>query len=453
MANLRPLRRRASTEPGLNIEGKLWSPWLMRNRDISFKMETLPEVTEAERAARGFRLLRKTTMCGTGHQHKLAIHRIHHISQWYSVYIQDLFHTLVNLKLKLLICLFAVVYFLAFSLLAGLFWSINEDCGLGMEHPVEAFAFAVETWLTIGYGLPETPGPYLHDCWRAVMIITGQGIVGLVLNAFLVGLVLTRVQSGSKRGCSLIFSDKAVIREVGGRLYLMMQVCEMRTTQLLEAHVRAYVIRNPAFASEMPVDAPQAFELRLTRPDDDLGSYVLPVLPTIIVHEIDACSPLGPPSADDPLRSRHWTRPPQRAVDASCGSRNALWCRTCGDQFSSLEMLEAHMEYWAEQDRLAGAVERPHQKPQRCSADPLLQEVWRRKVRKTVGQGWFEILVVLEGVEGTTSSTVQARHSYVAEDLVWDHTFAPIFAVDPHEESSVIDYTKINDLVEAPPAP
>lgn len=439
--------------------GRKWTPPEIRRKGITWKIEDQSsQDSEADRDARGFRLLRQTAIGGKKYQYKLDIHRIHHISQLYSLYVQDFFHTLVNLKLRVSITLCGIVYMAAFSILAAAFWSINDSCELGMENKMEAFALSVETWLTIGYGLPETPGPYLRDCWSAVFIVTAQGIVGLILNAFLVGLVITRVHSGAKRGCSLAFSDKAAIREVNGRIYFMVQICEMRQTQLLEAHVRAYVIRSPACPSEMLVDAPQAFEMRLSRPDDDLGALVLPVLPTIIVHEIDSCSPLGPPSAeDDPLRFRHWTRPSQRAVDADCGSRSFLWCRTCGDQFPTQEMLDAHMEYQAEQDRLAGATDRPHQKPDRSDIDAsqrfqeLMPESWRRQVSKFLGRGWFEILVILEGVDTTTAATVQARHSYVAEDIVWDHTFTPMFSVDPQKRSATIDYTKINDLVAAPP--
>jgi len=36
-----------------------------------------------------------------------------------------------------------------------------------------------------------------------------------------------------------------------------------------------------------------------------------------------------------------------------------------------------------------------------------------------------QILVLLEGVDATTSSTVQARQSYTVDDICWDATFVP----------------------------
>jgi len=405
-----------------------------------------------------FRLLTRLGYHGARlQQHKLNIHRIHHLSQVYALYLRDLFHTLVNLPLSLIALIFIAIYVFSFMILACLFWHINDECGFGMESFTEAFALSVETWLTIGYGINDPSGPYLRNCGKGVALITVQGLTGLVMNAVLVGLVITHVSSGAFRGCTLIFSEKATIREVGGRLYLTIQMCEMRSTQLLEAHVRAYVIRRPVCEAEMPVDAPQVFDLRLQRPDDDHGALLLPVMPSVIVHEIDACSPLGPASDDDPMRTRHWTRPPIRNMDAVIGNRDACWCKTCGESFATAEMLEAHTRYQAEQDALAGATVRPHFWPLPEETEhPSVKAShttasWRQQVADFLDKEWFEILIILEGVDTMTAATVQARHSYIAEDIAWDCTFAPMFSICK-EQGAVIDFTKIDDLVPAPPS-
>eukprot|EP00435_Cladocopium_sp_Y103_P067982 s41_g30.t2 len=41
---------------------------------------------------------------------------------------------------------------------------------------------------------------------------------------------------------SLIFTDKAVIREIGGKFFFMIQVCEQRKHQLVEAKIRCYAL-------------------------------------------------------------------------------------------------------------------------------------------------------------------------------------------------------------------
>lgn len=393
---------------------------------------------------------------------KLQIRRIHHISLIYGLYLRDLFHTLVNLKTRSLLFLFCVTYMFAFTILAVGFYVVDQACDLGLDSFHEAFALAVETWLTIGYGVNGPSGAYFKECRSAVVLVTVQGIVGLFVNAILVSLVISHMSSGLFRGTTLIFSEKAAIREINGHLYLMMQVCEARSTQLLETHVRAYVIRRPVSAKEAPVDSPQAFEMRLLLPDDARGALMLPVLPSVIVHEIDRCSPLAPlGSCDDALVTRHWARPPVREVDARIGERDMVWCRTCGESFQCEEMLDAHQRYQAEQDMLNGTKLRPHTMPLAPAASekqlsqssfgmlPPPIKAWRRSVQEFLASEWFEILVLLEGVDTITSATVQARHSYTAEDLVWDCTFAPMLHLS--SGSATIDFTKMDDLVLAPP--
>mmetsp|Transcript_110753 Transcript_110753/g.319996 ORF Transcript_110753/g.319996 Transcript_110753/m.319996 type:complete len:549 (+) Transcript_110753:100-1746(+) len=458
--------------------------WRYNMPDSTVKSEVVHKTAKKASNGEPFRLLRKISGTNT-QQHKLNIHRIHHISWLYELYWKDIFHTLVNLKLRRLIVLFVGVYMLLFCSLALAFLWIDRRCDLGIRSFTQAFALSVETWLTIGYGVNDPPGPYFKECPEAVVFITIQGLLGLLMNAFVVGIVITSVSSGSTRGCTVIFSEKAVIREVNGRLFLMMQVCEMRATQLLEAHIRAYVIRRPV-PGEVPNDSPAAFELRLVRPDDEIGALMLPVLPSVIVHEIDECSPLGPMvrSRNDPMQSRHWTRPATRHADAAVGSRNGVWCRTCGEQFPTEEMLQAHIAYQAEQDALSGATERAHyvDGPRSCRTvsrstltsdfgcempispttpqsrgatlsptTPRSRRSWRWRVEDFLASEWFEILVILEGVDTTTAATVQARHSYVAEEIVWDCNFAPIFSLDPKEKRAVINYTLMHDLLPAPP--
>jgi len=428
------------------------------------------------RTTQAFRLLKRLPFQGARQvQHKLKIHRVHHLREVYALYLRDLFHTLVNMKVKSLFFLFALCYLVAITCLAIGFWHINYRCDLNIEHFEEAFALAVETWLTIGYGISDPPGPYLKQCTSGIVLLTVQGMAGLFINAFLVSLVITHVTSGAFRGCTMMFSQKAAMREVNGRLFLTFQVCEMRSTQLLEAHVRAYVIREPICPEEVPVNAPQAFEMRLLRPDDDNGALMLPVFPSVIVHEIDQSSPLAPMTTlDDPMRGRHWARPGMREADARNGGRDAVWCRTCGEAFACEEMLEAHQIYQAEQDALSGATIRPHKAPppqldssphpfastfvpgqgdseSSESCHPIDRHTtWRSTIEDFLDDRWFEILVVVEGVDTMTAATVQARHSYIGEDIIWDHTFAPMLSIDP-VQGAVIDFTKIDDLVPAPP--
>ena len=56
-----------------------------------------------------------------------------------------------------------------------------------------------------------------------------------------------------------------------------------------------------------------------------------------------------------------------------------------------------------------------------------------------------EILVIVEGIDAATGGTVQARHSYTTEDIVWNHTFPPCVRED-HDGAALIDFSLFHHL-------
>lgn len=56
-----------------------------------------------------------------------------------------------------------------------------------------------------------------------------------------------------------------------------------------------------------------------------------------------------------------------------------------------------------------------------------------------------EIVVALIGLDGTFSQTVHARHSYLAEEIVWNRRFVDI--LDMTEDGTrIVDYRRFHDL-------
>ena len=73
----------------------------------------------------------------------------------------------------------------------------------------------------------------------------------------------------------------------------MLQVCEMRKHALVEAHVRVYTVRKDLdHLATGSVAYFQPFAMRLQHPDDELGGMLMMNLPNIVVHALDAWSPL-----------------------------------------------------------------------------------------------------------------------------------------------------------------
>lgn len=160
----------------------------------------------------------------------------------------------------------------------------------------------------------------------------------------------------------------------------MFRVGELRRHHLIEASVRVYCLRherlplNVSYSNGETVDRVQietthyvARHMRLVHPDETFGSHILMSLPQVIVHRLDERSPLIPP------------RP-----------------------------------VWYDAD---GHIHR--------SRDPSDTTIVYDNLEKFLSDRDAEIIVLLEGTDELTGSALQARHSYRADDIAWDHSFAP----------------------------
>eukprot|EP00904_Undaria_pinnatifida_P013732 jgi/Undpi1/948/HiC_scaffold_10.g04412.m1 len=73
----------------------------------------------------------------------------------------------------------------------------------------------------------------------------------------------------------------------------------------------------------------------------------------------------------------------------------------------------------------------------------------RKAVEAYIQDRELEVVVILEGTDTSTGSTVQARHSYCWEDIRWNRTFASV--VSRGEDGACeVDFSKFHDTVEVP---
>jgi len=316
---------------------------------------------------------------------------------------------------------------------------------------------------------------------------------------------LTRPQ---KRANMVLFSQYAVIQQINGALYFMFQVCEMKCNDAIEARVKCYCIRHDRHADQTY----QTFKMRLQHPDDDLGGNLLLKLPTKVVHRIDNWSPLSPASLSEKRRRTagaaegaraqpaptehqrassgfHWPEVPLRQVDAEQGNRDTCLCTVCGSGFNTVEQLRRHTEYLADQDVANGVpdklshkpfsdmmmstwgwtlaeveeaeegTESPEQASARYSRSPSMWE-WtvasterkRQDIEEFLSERYVEVVVLIEGVEPTTSSCLQARHSYLFPvDVVWDRDFADCTLFGKKGAPCAVDLSRFQELVPAMP--
>lgn len=204
-----------------------------------------------------------------------------------------------------------------------------------------------------------------------------------------------------------------MIRKIRGSYYIMFQVCERRKHQLVEAHIRLYAVRHEIEDDDGIDNLFQCHQMRVQQPDDDTGAMLLMVLPQVIVHRIDPWSPLFPPeclpdAGHYPSVCPSFPDPSQRMIDMENGNRDGL---------------------------PAGSA-LPYKMPTRAQIVSHLRK------------SELEVIVVLEGIDGSTSNTMQARHSFTHEEMVWDATFVNCVSKTP--DGVHINFDKFHQLKPVP---
>lgn len=204
----------------------------------------------------------------------------------------DIYHLVTSAPTRLVVLLVILVYcvtVLFFTLLYALCDWTDVTCQLGVDGPVTfqaAFAFAVETQTTVGYGMPAQSSAYFEGCPTLPLVVFFHSLIFWLMNAVLIGGTLARLARANLRAINMVFSNKACINTA--RSELTFQVCELsywRSHPAVEAKIRVY-------AALWNGEAFHFRTLALAHPPDD--RLFMPV-PCIVTHIIDDDSPLQPP--------------------------------------------------------------------------------------------------------------------------------------------------------------
>ena len=73
----------------------------------------------------------------------------------------------------------------------------------------------------------------------------------------------------------------------------------------------------------------------------------------------------------------------------------------------------------------------------------------QQEIRDHLSRSELEVIVVLEGIDPHTSSTFQARHSYTAQDVVFDQMFVPSLSVG-RDGRAVFDWNAFHEQQPVP---
>ncbi|XP_034277840.1 G protein-activated inward rectifier potassium channel 4 [Pantherophis guttatus] len=234
------------------------------------------------------RYMEKTGKCNVHHGNVQETYR----------YLSDLFTTLVDLKWRFNLLVFTMVYTITWLFFGFIWWLIayirgdldhaeDEDwipCVDNLSGFVSAFLFSIETETTIGYGHRVIT----EKCPEGIILLLVQAILGSIVNAFMVGCMFVKISQPKKRAETLMFSNNAVISMRDEKLCLMFRVGDLRNSHIVEASIRAKMIKSK--------QTKEGEFIPLNQTDINVGfdtgdDRLFLVSPLIISHEINEKSP------------------------------------------------------------------------------------------------------------------------------------------------------------------
>ncbi|XP_070621996.1 G protein-activated inward rectifier potassium channel 4 [Erythrolamprus reginae] len=234
------------------------------------------------------RYMEKTGKCNVHHGNVQETYR----------YLSDLFTTLVDLKWRFNLLVFTMVYTITWLFFGFIWWLIayirgdldhaeDEDwipCVDNLSGFVSAFLFSIETETTIGYGHRVIT----EKCPEGIILLLVQAILGSIVNAFMVGCMFVKISQPKKRAETLMFSNNAVISIRDEKLCLMFRVGDLRNSHIVEASIRAKMIKSK--------QTKEGEFIPLNQTDINVGfdtgdDRLFLVSPLIISHEINEKSP------------------------------------------------------------------------------------------------------------------------------------------------------------------
>ncbi|XP_062717010.1 G protein-activated inward rectifier potassium channel 3 isoform X2 [Aedes albopictus] len=239
------------------------------------------------------------------------------VSQQHLRFLQDIFTTLVDAQWRWTLLVFAFSFIGSWLFFAVIWWLISfthgdleemhlpdhqaevgwTPCVYNIHSFTSCFLFSIETQHTIGYGVRTTT----EECPEAIFIMCFQSIYGVMIQAFMVGIVFAKMTRPKHRTQTLLFSKNAVICQRDGELSLMFRVGDMRKSHIIGASIRAQLIRT---RTTKEGEVLSQYQTELDVGADGCGSDLFFIWPQIVVHKINENSPMYNMCASDLLQDR-----------------------------------------------------------------------------------------------------------------------------------------------------
>lgn len=153
--------------------------------------------------------------------------------------------TLLNLKWRWIMVIFAVGFFFTWISFAVIYYIIAklhgdfepndnpnfEPCLNNVNSFASAFLFSLETQHTIGYGSRNPTS----ECSEAVFVVYVQFIIGVAVQCVTAGLVVAKLQSGKRTSKAVLFSEKACVGICNDNVCLMVRIGNAGRAEIVNA--------------------------------------------------------------------------------------------------------------------------------------------------------------------------------------------------------------------------
>jgi len=227
-------------------------------------------------------------------------------------YISDLYTTLLDSDWHWCITMFVIgfygswlffglVYYILSTIHGDFDDSLHEDwvpCITAVDGFAACFLFSLETQHTIGYGSRVTT----TECPDAMIVMSVQSVLGCLIQAFMVGLVFSKLSRPRNRSKTIIFSNQAVITQRNKRLCLIIRIGDLRDDNfILGTQISAKLLRRRV---TLEGELYQEMQNVKVDPETNNESCVFFVWPLDIVHVIDKDSPFYDMSFADLAKER-----------------------------------------------------------------------------------------------------------------------------------------------------
>lgn len=231
--------------------------------------------------------------------------RIDNVEGMVKLYLHDLWTTVVDMKWRYKLTLFASTFVLTWFLFGVIFYVIgigNGDMEPGLSqnytgcvknvHTLTgAFLFSLESQTTIGYGFR-----YISEkCPLAIFTLVAQLVITGLAEIFVTGAFLAKLARPKKRAETIKFSQVAVVCGHRGQRCLMVRVANMRKSLLIQCQLTGKLLHSNV------TEEGEKTQVHQTTVDfymDSSGECPFLILPLTFYHVLDEHSPLSGLSAE-----------------------------------------------------------------------------------------------------------------------------------------------------------